>query len=564
VPADNPAFHGLLKEEEAVYSNITAELPGVPLEEKVVDHQAVTDKDEPDFRVLMARALDNANINPAAHLRAARTAEAQPVAPGPALIDANEDKIIYELTFDLPDAGLAPHIAPDGIAVVPHDVPDLHAFEPNPAEDTKPATECQYLLRSCRSAIGHQPYDKYTPLTAFLQLGETRARRSVIKASKLVRMTKEECLMATTASNALGTDMVDDATHVNNPELVSSSEEEIMVWGYMMTQYNLKAGLRKFGDKEKMAVMEEMMQLHIMDTWKVMDPAKLSQEEQMQALSLLLFLKEKQTGKIKGRACLNEAPQWAYIPKEDTASPTVLTESTFITGAIAASKHRKVRCYDVPSAFVNTDVDKDMLMVFKGELAGMMIQIAPQVYRKYVTVDKKGTKLLYVKLQKVLHGLMRTSLLFYRKLQKEFEAYGLQVNPYDPCVANMETKSRKQLTMIWHMDNLMASCEDDFKLTKFSCYLGKIYGTKLSIHTGQKHEYLRMDIEFNEDGMLEVSMITYSKNVIEQFPKEISGWALSPAAEHLFAVRDKVEARCWKRRGHWLSNTRRPNCSSCA
>jgi hypothetical protein len=52
-----------------------------------------------------------------------------------------------------------------------------------------------------------------------------------------------------------------------------------MVWGYMMTQYNLKAGLRKFGDKGKTAAMEEMMQLHIMDTWKVMDPAKLSREE---------------------------------------------------------------------------------------------------------------------------------------------------------------------------------------------------------------------------------------------------------------------------------------------
>ena len=97
--------------------------------------------------------------------------------------------------------------------------------------------------------------------------------------SKLVKMTKEERLMATTASNALGTDMVDDATHVNDPELVSSLEEEMMVWGYMMTQYNLKAGLRKFGDKGKTAAMEEMMQLHIMDTWKVMDPAKLSREE---------------------------------------------------------------------------------------------------------------------------------------------------------------------------------------------------------------------------------------------------------------------------------------------
>jgi hypothetical protein len=160
-----------------------------------------------------------------------------------------------------------------------------------------------------------------------------------------------------------------------------------------------------------------------------------------------------------------------------------------------------------------------------------------------VTVDKKETKLLYVKLQKVLYGLMRASLLFYRKLQEEFEAYGLQGNPYNPCVANLETKSGKQLTVIWHMDNLMALGEDNFELTKFLCYLGKIYRKKLSMRTGRKHEYLGMDMEFNKDGILEVLMIAYLKNVIEQFPEEISGRASSPAAEHLFAVRDKIEAR---------------------
>jgi hypothetical protein len=54
-------------------------------------------------------------------------------------------------------------------------------------------------------------------------------------------------------------------------------------------------------------------------------------------------------------------PQRAYIPKEEAASPTVSTELTFITAAIAASKRRKVRCYDIPNAFMNTDVDENVL-----------------------------------------------------------------------------------------------------------------------------------------------------------------------------------------------------------
>ena len=127
-----------------------------------------------------------------------------------------------------------------------------------------------------------------------------------------------------------------------------------------------------------------------------MDATKLSREVKMKALSVLLFLKEKQTGKIKGEECINGAPQQAYIAKEDATSPTASTESMFVTTAIAANKKRKVRCFNIPSAFVNTDVDKDVLMVLKGEPADMMIQIAPQVYRKYVTINKKGTPILYV------------------------------------------------------------------------------------------------------------------------------------------------------------------------
>ena len=70
-----------------------------------------------------------------------------------------------------------------------------------------------------------------------------------------------------------------------------------------------KARSEKFGDKGTKAAMDKITQLHIMDTWTAMDPSKITRKDHMQALSLLLFLKEKRTGKIKGRACINGAPQ---------------------------------------------------------------------------------------------------------------------------------------------------------------------------------------------------------------------------------------------------------------
>jgi hypothetical protein len=143
-----------------------------------------------------------------------------------------------------------------------------------------------------------------------------------------------------------------------------------------MTQYNLKPGLCKFRANGEQAAVSELMQLHVMDTWMGMDPTKLTREEQAKTLSLLQFLKEKRCGKIKEQACMNGAPQQAYISKEEAALPTVSTESIFIISAVAASKKKHIRCYNVPSAFVNTDMDENVLMVLRGELAKMIVHIA--------------------------------------------------------------------------------------------------------------------------------------------------------------------------------------------
>ena len=48
---DDPEFQGFLKDDEeaAPYPNISADLPGVELEEEEREFQMVLDKPEPDF-----------------------------------------------------------------------------------------------------------------------------------------------------------------------------------------------------------------------------------------------------------------------------------------------------------------------------------------------------------------------------------------------------------------------------------------------------------------------------------------------------------------------------------
>ncbi len=78
------------------------------LEAEERDFTPVSDELEADFRELAVTALHNAGIDMEEQLRAAQKAASDaPVdVHRPAVIEADEDKIVYKITIDLPNAGL--------------------------------------------------------------------------------------------------------------------------------------------------------------------------------------------------------------------------------------------------------------------------------------------------------------------------------------------------------------------------------------------------------------------------------------------------------------------------
>jgi hypothetical protein len=44
-------------------------------------------------------------------------------------------------------------------------------------------------------------------------------------------------------------------------------------------------------------------------------------------------------------------------------------------------------------------------------------------------VDRKGTAVLYVKMQKAIYELLRSALLFYKELVANLESIGFKLNP---------------------------------------------------------------------------------------------------------------------------------------
>jgi hypothetical protein len=125
----------------------------------------------------------------------------------------------------------------------------------------------------------------------------------------------------------------------------------------------------------------------------------------------------------------------------------------------------------------------------------LMAKTDPKLYRKYL-VDEKGKKVLYLCLQKVLYGMMKSALLFYQKLVSELRSMGFIINPYDPCVTN-KIVNGNQLTLQWHIDDLMISHVNVMAINKFLWELKAIYGNSLAESMGKQHDYLGMIFNFS-------------------------------------------------------------------
>ena len=127
-----------------------------------------------------------------------------------------------------------------------------------------------------------------------------------------------------------------------------------------------------------------------------------------------LFLKEKRDGTVKGRTVANGNKQRGYISKEDASSPTVASESVLLSCIIDSKEGRDVAVIDITNTFIQTRVEdeKDMAIIkIRGILVDILVDLAPDVYREFVTTDKKGVKTLVVQCQNALYGTMVTSLL---------------------------------------------------------------------------------------------------------------------------------------------------------
>ena len=166
-----------------------------------------------------------------------------------------------------------------------------------------------------------------------------------------------------------------------------------------------------------------------------------------------------------------------------------------------------------------------MIIQIWGVLVELVTNTAPEVYSKYVTVDKKGNKVLLVECMNAIYGTMVTGLLYYHKFADSLYQKKFTKNPYDPCLWNKIIEG-KQCTICFHIDNckishvklsvndgIIAWLRPEYKII-FTDSSGR-----MKVARGRVNFYVGMTLDFTVDKVVKVTMISYVNEIIKTWDK---------------------------------------------
>ena len=151
-------------------------------------------------------------------------------------------------------------------------------------------------------------------------------------------------------------------------------------------------------------------------------------------MNLLVVIKEKRNGKIKGRVVADGSKQKSNVLREDATSPTIQLESLIISLLIDAKENRDVTVSDVVGVYLLAKMKDHVIMKLTGKAVDVFCS-ANEKYKKFLMMEK-GRKVIYLRILRALYGCIQSALLWYNTFVEKLSKDGFTLNRYDPCVAN--------------------------------------------------------------------------------------------------------------------------------
>jgi hypothetical protein len=291
--------------------------------------------------------------------------------------------------------------------------------------------------------------------------------------------------------------------------------------------YNVKNGIKQFGQEAISSISKEMTQLHEKGVFTPVKYEDLTPKQKVRVLRSLMFLKRKRDSSLKARFVANGSIQIRELAAIDPSSPTVSIEALFMSAAIDAFEKRVVATVDVEGAYLHSKMVGEVLMKIDPVISKILFSIDKR-YEKFQLADGS----LVVKLDKALYGCIESARLFYENISKALLDYGFTKNDYDPCVFNKFIYG-KQCTVVIHVDDLKISCADGRGVEDVIKELTRVYG-KINAHREKVLDYLGMDFDYSVPGCVTISMPGMVDQIVEEM--EITESIRTPAAMDLFHV----------------------------
>ena len=315
------------------------------------------------------------------------------------------------------------------------------------------------------------------------------------------------------------------------------------------SQIPAKKGFRQFGQIAVAAMIKEFTQLNegAVPGKPVVIPTNaksLTPLEKNKALRAVNLIKEKRSGDINGRTCVDGSSQRKYLKQDESvASPTASLESLIATLLIDAYEGKDIAVYDVPGAYLQAILapkrsKERTLMKLEGEFVDIMVKVNPE--HKINIIYENGKKVMYLEILQAIYGCIESVLRWYELYSETFIKEGFEINPYDKCVAN-KVINGKQCTIVWYIDDNKVSHVDKNVVTEVIELMKRHFGD-LVVTRGKKHNFLGMDISITEDKNIEIGMKDQLNEAVASF-EEIEGESVSEtvnssAKHHLRYVDD--------------------------
>jgi hypothetical protein len=186
----------------------------------------------------------------------------------------------------------------------------------------------------------------------------------------------------------------------------------------------------------------------------------------------------------------------------------------------------------------------------RGILVDILVEISSDVYKSYVSKDKKGSKQLMVQCQNALYGTMVASLLYYSKFVKSLTDIDFVMSPYDPCVANKMIEG-DQMTICFHVDDCKLSHRKTKVMDSMIEYLRQEYESifedrsgAVIVSRGKIHKYIGMTLYYTVRGQVKITTFDYVDEILTAFDKaepKGGGTKTSAAPDSLFKVDENCE-----------------------